>query len=558
MIKKLLFTVFVLSVFIVEQTEAAVAYAYRVEFKNKNGTLGFGDSLQYLSPKALQRRTNQGILLDSTDLPLVQAYIDTVMTVSAAVKLHNKSKWFNQIVVITFDSMKVIDIAALPMVKKVTLVARYPNGVFKKEQQDLSLKFPDVTYLPEKKERGTSAYYGLAFQQIDMIQGDCLHDLGFKGQGMDVAIFDVNFRRTDSCNAFDSLMNDNRVKDVYDFAKDTAYVYDVAIPNEHGMNVLGCMAANKPGAYVGTSPLANFHLYITEDWKTEQPIEEDNWLSAAEHADSIGVYLVNSSLGYNTYTNLPSASYAYADFDGVTTLIARAANMTVAKGIFVVNAQGNEGASAWHYMLTPADADSVYSVGSVDGSNAWASSGYGPNFRQVVKPDGVALGKGTSLIGGSCAIGASNGSSFASPIMCGAITCLWQAAPHLKVWELRQLIKMVSDSFANPNYTRGYGLPDFCKAYGIALNTDDIKQIEYTFSLYPNPTSGAFDVKSFDSRIEKMAYALYDMNGRLVYKSDKLSYGNFHCNALVEAPQGSYILMISSGTKMYSHQVVKY
>ncbi len=138
MMKKLLCLLILWNVFLIKQSDAAVAYAYRVEFKNKNGTLSFADSLQYLSPKALLRRSNQGIVLDSTDLPLVQSYIDTVMTVSAAVKLHNKSKWFNQIVVITFDSMKVVDIAALPMVKKVTLVARYPNGVFKKEQQDLS------------------------------------------------------------------------------------------------------------------------------------------------------------------------------------------------------------------------------------------------------------------------------------------------------------------------------------------------------------------------------------------------------------------------------------
>ena len=158
---------------------------------------------------------------------------------------------------------------------------------------------------------------------------------------MDVAIFDVNFRRTDSCSAYDSLLADQRVKDVHDFVRDTNFVYDMAINSDHGMNVLGCMAANIPGTYVGTAPHANFHLYISEDVRTEQPIEEDNWLSAAERSDSLGIYLINSSLGYNLYTNLPSASYTYADMDGKTSLIAQAANKAVAKGIFVVNAQGN-------------------------------------------------------------------------------------------------------------------------------------------------------------------------------------------------------------------------
>ena len=538
--------------------QAAPAYAFRVKFKDKNGTLTFADSLQFLSSKALARRSNQGILLDSTDLPVVKSYVDTVMVTSAAVKLHNVSKWFNQIVVNTFDSMKVVDIAALPMVASLQLVARYPNGVYKTEMVETNPKFSEPIDYNLHKTRGSSAYYGLAFQQIDMIGGDCLHDLGYKGEGMDVAIFDVNFRRTDSCSAYDSLLADQRVKDVHDFVRDTNFVYDMAINSDHGMNVLGCMAANIPGTYVGTAPHANFHLYISEDVRTEQPIEEDNWLSAAERSDSLGIYLINSSLGYNLYTNLPSASYTYADMDGKTSLIAQAANKAVAKGIFVVNAQGNEGAAAWHYMLTPADGDSVYSVGSVDGSGIWSGSGYGPTFDQQIKPDGVALGKGVSLIGGTCGVGASNGSSFASPIMCGAITCLWQAAPHLKVWELRQLLHMVSSQYNTPDNTVGYGMPDFCQAYGIATNTSDITQIEYTFACYPNPTNtGSFDVRCFNASVPSYSYAIYDIQGKLVYKSNELHSNGFHCDALQQSTKGQYVLVISTGLKQYSHKISK-
>lgn len=553
--KKYLLLLLVSLVFIMD-AQAAPAYAFRVRFKDKNGTLTFADSLQFLSSKALARRSNQGIALDSSDLPVVKSYIDTVMSTSAAVKLHNVSKWFNQIVVITFDSMKVVDIAALPMVASVQLVARYPNGVYKTEMVETNPKFSEPVEYNLHKTRGSSAYYGLAFQQIDMIGGDCLHDLGFKGEGMDVAIFDVNFRRTDSCSAYDSLLADQRVKDVHDFVRDTNFVYDMAINNDHGMNVLGCMAANLPGTYVGTAPHANFHLYISEDIRTEQPIEEDNWLSAAERSDSLGIYLINSSLGYNLYTNLPSASYTYADMDGKTSLIAQAANKAVAKGIFVVNAQGNEGAAAWHYMLTPADGDSVYSVGSVDGSGIWASSGYGPTFDQQVKPDGVALGKGVSLIGGTCGVGASNGSSFASPIMCGAITCLWQAAPHLKVWELRKLLQMVSSQYTNPDNTLGYGMPDFCQAYGIATNTSDITQIDYTFACYPNPTNnGSFEVRCFNVNMPSYSYAIYDLQGKLVYKSDELHSNGFRCDALQHSANGQYVLVISTGLKQYSHKI---
>nr|HPI55069.1 S8 family peptidase [Chitinophagaceae bacterium] len=251
-------------------------------------------------------------------------------------------------------------------------------------------------------------------------------------------------------------------------------------------------------------------------------------------------------------------SYTYANMDGKTSLIAQAANKAVAKGIFVVNAQGNEGAAAWHYMLTPADGDSVYSVGSVDGSGIWAGSGYGPTFDQQIKPDGVALGKGVSLIGGTCGVGASNGSSFASPIMCGAITCLWQAAPHLKVWELRQLLHMVSTQYNTPDNTVGFGMPDFCQAYGIATNTSDITQIDYTFTCYPNPTiDGAFDVRCYNKNMPAYSYALYDLQGKIVFKSQELHTSGFRCEALQQAAKGTYILVVSSGLKQYSHKIIK-
>ena len=203
---KKVFTLFIVSFLIMKSqlVSAAPAYAFRVVFKNKNGTLGFADSLLFLSQKSLDRRSKMGIALDSSDLPVVPNYITQVMTVSAAVKLHNVSKWFNQIVVITYDSSKVNDILALPMVASASLVARYPTGIFKTSEENATSKFPSytTTSIETKRVRGTSAYYGLTFQQIDIMQADELHDKGFRGEGMDIAVFDVNFRITDTCTAY--------------------------------------------------------------------------------------------------------------------------------------------------------------------------------------------------------------------------------------------------------------------------------------------------------------------------------------------------------------------
>ncbi len=553
--KYLLLVVICFAMLPVIKSQPGPAYAFRVKFKDKNGTLSFADSLQILSPKALQRRHHHLIGLDSTDLPIVQHYIDTVMIVGNALRLQAKSKWFNQIVIVNKDSAKSADIAALPMVESVQLVARWANGVFKTEDPYSKSKFPEPTPLSQKTS-GTSAFYGLSFQQIDQIEADCLHDIGYMGEEMDIAVFDANFRYTNTCGAFDSIRTNGKIKYTYNIARDTSFVYATNINTSHGMNVLGCMAAYLPGTYVGSAPLANYFLYITEDMLVEQPVEEDNWLHAAEHADSSGVYLINSSLGYNNYPN-PFTSYTYAQMNGTTSLIARAANMAVAKGIFVVNAQGNEGLNAWHYMLTPADGDSVFSVGSVDGSGAWGYSGYGPTVDGQVKPDGMAMGRGTSLIGDNCTVGAANGSSFASPIMCGAIACLWQALPHLKNWQIRNLVTMSSDRYANPNNTHGYGIPNFCIAYNIALGTSDIHHMDYQLAVFPNPVKQDFVIRSFRTGAEAFQMSIYDITGAVVAKQP-LAYGSeWTIDALKTVPPGQYILVLSNATRTFSTKIMK-
>lgn len=537
--------------------QAAPAYAYRVRFKDKNGTLTFADSLQFLSQKALQRRAFQGIPLDSTDLPVVQAYIDTVMQTSNALRLHAVSKWFNQVVIICSDSMKRTALEALPMVESVKLVARFGNGIFT-PVFDQS-KFPEVSPMPlEAKTTGSSAYYGLSYQQVDLIQADCLHDLGYKGENMDIAVFDINFRYTNTCLAFDTLRQQQRIKETFNYCRDTSWVYSASIPTSHGMNVLGCMAANLPGTYVGTAPYANFYLYITEDVLVEQPIEEDNWLSAAERSDSAGVYIINSSLGYNQFDNvLSSNNYTYADMNGQVSLIARAANKAVSKGIFVVNAQGNEGFSAWHYLLTPADADSVYAVGMVDGSGIWGGSGYGPTSDGQIKPDGMALGKGAGLIGDNCQVGFANGSSFASPIMCGAIACLWQAVPSLPVWKLRNIIRMSSDRYNNVNNTHGYGIPNFCTAFGIATGTSDVLSIDHRYAIFPNPSTSSFTIKAYDGADPMYAVRIYDATGRMVFNGATQSNKLRTIQNLDALTPGTYTVLLSTATRQFSTRWMK-
>ena len=379
-----LFSIIILS--LGAKVSAQTGYAFRVNFQDKVGSLTIADSLQFLSQKALDRRSKQSISLDNTDLPVVQTYIDSVMAVSNAVKLHNRSKWFNQIVIITYDSNLATAVQALPFVTSTKLVARYSNYTPKTDDKPIGLsakKFPGKIEPISQKTTGDPAYYGLTYQQVNMLQADCLHDLGYQGQGITIAVLDAGFKYSNTHTQFDSLNNSGRFLATYNFVKDTSYVYNVNY--DHGTNVMGLIIGEDPGSYIGTAPKSNIYALLTEDVFSEQPIEEDNWLSAAEWADSAGVDMINGSLGYNQF-DAPHASYTYAaDFDGNTTLVARAANMAVSKGIFTCIAQGNAGGQTWHYMYTPADADSAFSVGSVDGSGGLGGEWLWPQFRWANK-----------------------------------------------------------------------------------------------------------------------------------------------------------------------------
>lgn len=537
---------FVLSLMLTAQAAfGQYGYAFRVKFCNKNGGLTIADSSQFLSQKSLDRRSAQGIALDSTDIPVVQAYIDSVMAVSAAVKLHNRSKWFNQIVVITYDSSKVNDVLSLPFVCGAKFVARYTNYSPKTDGAiGLSArKFPKVESLSQKTT-GDPAYYGLTYQQVNMLKADCLHDLGFKGTGMTIAVLDAGFKYSDTHTQFDSLNNSGRFLATYNFVDDTTYLY--AVNNDHGTNVMGLIIGEDPGSYIGTAPKSNIYALMTEDIKSEQPIEEDNWLSGAEWADSAGVDVINGSLGYNEFNSLHT-DYVYAtDFDGNTTLIARAANMAVSKGIFTCVAQGNSGGQAWHYMLTPADADSAYSVGSVDGSGAWAQSGYGPNADGQIKPNGMALGKSTVLIGGNGLPGVSNGSSFASPLIAGAVACLWQASPNKTESEIRHLVMQVSDRFTNPDNTHGFGVPDFCLAYNLATGVDEFENSSTTnFEVFPNPTNGSFTLR-VKQAVLPYDFEMYDITGRKIGALSNINSIVYRNELLQNLPVGTYSIKIKS------------
>ena len=488
---------------------------YIIRFNDKSGTpFSINDPSQFLSSKSLQRRTRQNIAIDETDLPVTPAYIDSVRLAGTVIIL-NKSKWLNQVCIQTTDAAALVKINSFPFVLSSQPVMRSLSNSASANKFNEQIE----TIAVQNILQTTDDYYnyGTSNAQINIHEGVFLHNKGFRGEGMLMAIMDAGFFHYKTITAFDSVRNNNQIAETYDFVNNEISVDE---DNQHGMFCFSIIAANWPGQLVGSCPKATFYLYRTEDVGSEFPVEEQNWVAAAERADSIGVDVFSTSLGYTTFDN-SIFNHTYQNLNGNTTIIARASDLAAKKGIISVVAAGNEGNKTWHFISTPADADSALTVGAVSLSGAVAGfSGYGPSGDGQVKPTVASVGEGTAFanINNQPAFG--NGTSFAAPNMAGLITCLWQAYPDFNNMEIIEAVKRSSSIYTNPNDRIGYGIPNFRKAYDdlseqrALKNIDNILGDEYV-KIYPNPFKGTFTVLLMPQNSGKATIMLYDAGGKL-------------------------------------------
>lgn len=437
---------------------------YIVRLKDKAGTpYSVNTPSQFLSQRAIDRRIKYGITIDETDLPITPRYIDSIR-LAGNVTIINVSKWLNQVCIATTDAAALSKINGFEFVLASSAIAARTAGAVQpvNKQLDAPSAFSPAT-VTAAQDVADYYDYGASYDQVHLHNGEFLHNYGFRGQGMQMAIMDAGFFNYLNLPTFDSVRNSNRILGTWDFVANNSSVNE---DNNHGMKCFSAIAANMPGNFVGTAPEASFYLYRTEDAATEYPIEEQHWAAAAERADSLGVDVVSTSLGYTSFDN-SSFNYTYADMNGNSTLIARAANLAVKKGILVVGAAGNEGNSSWRYVTTLGDADSILTIGAVTAMRQAASfSSYGPNSDGQIKPDVAAIGANAVVAAtntGQPVFG--NGTSFACPIMAGIGTCLWQAFPELNNMQIMQGLRQTGDRYSNPNDRTGYGIPDVKKTF---------------------------------------------------------------------------------------------
>ena len=422
---------------------------YRVTLRDKAQTeYSLQRPEEFLSAKALERRARQGISVDSTDLPVCRTYIDKVKELGARIVV--TGKWENFITVSCNDTTVMDAVAALPFVRSVEQVWKVSASALtpKADKRDSLVNQPTIH---------PDSIYGTAITQIAMSRGDELHKAGFRGEGMTIAVIDAGYHNVDRITA----MRNIRIRGTRDFVEPGSDIY---AKGSHGMSVLSCMAMNMPNVMTGTAPEASYWLLRSEDERSEQPVEQDYWAAAVEFADSVGVDVLNTSLGYYVYDD-PTLNLRLRDLDGQHELMSRQASRIADKGMILVCSAGNAGMEPWKKITTPGDADNVLTVGAIDKRGILAPfSSIGNTQDGRIKPDVVAVGLGSDVMRTNGNTGHANGTSFASPIMCGMVACLWQACPDLTAKEVIELVRRVGDRADAPDNIYGYGVPDLWKA----------------------------------------------------------------------------------------------
>lgn len=516
-----------------------------VQLKDKKGTIfQISNPEAFLSQRAINRRIRQHIAIDETDLPVSPVYLDTLK--KRGLEIFHTSKWLNGVTVRIADTSQIRKIAALPFVASVQYTR--PANVLKSGKN----KF-DNDKLQSEIDPAT---YGTAIIQLTQLNGQYLHNKGFRGKGILVAVLDAGFWHVNQIEAFDTLRTNKHILGTRDFVDPRSDFYE---QHTHGMSVLSCMGGNQPGKLLGTAPDASYYLIRTEQDPSEYLIEEDNWVAGAELADSLGADVINSSLGYSLFDD-PTMNHVFSDMNGNKNRITKAANMAFRKGILVFSSAGNEGNNAWQKILSPADGEHVIAVAAVlkDGVRA-AFSSVGPAFGGAIKPNVAAMGGNTYLITSGGIPGYSSGTSFASPVLAGMGACLLQANPYANVKQVKMAIEQSAHQYSKPDSLLGYGIPDFEKADKyLKVNSTQSMVSQNSWLVLPNPFNDYLLIQNMNPEItENCLINIYNLQGISVWQSAFSNTEQILLNNLGNLPKGFLILSIRSGGKEDRFKLIK-
>lgn len=501
----------------------------------------------FLSKKSIKRKILNKTPISYSDLPVNNSYKTEL---SQFGKVIFASRWLNAVCLETSLNPEFFT-ENFDFVSKVKPIQNY------------NVQLSSIN----KQEADTfSNHYGYTDEQNEQINLQCLHDQGFTGNSIFIGVFDAGFFGINASSYFDHLWTNGQIKSRYDF-----YDNDTTVIEEgnHGAWVFSIMAAMKNDTFIGAAPHADYFLARTEIESFEKKLEEVNWQSAVEFADSIGVDIINSSLSYSTFDN-SADDYSYSDLDGQTPLITQAAKTASRKGIIVVNSAGNEGTSSWHYICAPCDADSIICVGAVNSSGTIAPlSSRGPTADGRIKPDVVAMGQGTYYIRTTILtndtleiISSGSGTSFSAPIIAGAMACLKQANPTAQHMTLINSLIQSSDRFTTPDNDYGHGIPDLCKAdsivKGLISKENEFLESKTSIKIYPTITNGIINIADQNMENIIQSILIFDLKGNLLKSVDLKKAQYFLALDISEFTSGVYLVKITDKNgELITNKIVK-
>lgn len=529
-----------------------------VFLKNKPNSASFlASPLSILSQRAIDRRNQQGVTLDITDVPIDKNYYNQLKN-EPNITILGKSKWLNAIHIQGTETVIKALKNKFNFIESLDFADTSLNTGSKTDS-----KIKIVNHQNKFKNTVETFNYGAAENQIKMLKGNYLHAQGLTGKNQIIAIIDSGFPDVNTLAAFKRIRDNNQILGGYNFADRNTNFYT---RNNHGTLVLSTIAGYLENQFVGTAPDAKFYLFISEIAETETVLEETLWVEAAERADSLGVDVINTSLGYSTFDN-PNHNYSYSDMDGKTTFISRGAEIAANKGILVVNSAGNSGNDAWKYITAPADAASVITVGAVDANrNISFFSSFGPSFDGRIKPEVLAQGTASAVINNANGnVVNANGTSFSAPIMAGLIACLndnegfllksANTSTNFNTY-LKQAVYESADRFSSPTAQHGYGIPNF----EVALNNyiGSTGSVEDNFfenlKISPNPIETIFKINGFKNDFKDYKIELFNVLGQNIYQQKEISTNAIDISHL---KNGLYLFRISKENQQKTIKIIK-
>ncbi len=531
-------------------TQPAGKY-FVVAFKNKTSSpFHLNQPEEFLSEKAIRRRLEQNIAMDSSDLPLTPSYLETIAQLPA--QIIARSKWMNSIVIATSENQVLETIRNLSFVDTVFQVGN--SAGFK----TANLKMNDCDTESVCLKNTTQTEYGASEVQNSMLNLQFLHQKGYRGKNISIAILDGGFKNADQTSAFANAWQNGQIKGTFDLYSANSNVFD---DHHHGTNVFSILAAYLPNELIGTSTAADYYLIITENTSFEQPVEMEFWIYGAELADSLGTDIISSSLGYQNF-DIPYPDILYSATNGKSR-ISLAATLAAKKGILVVNSAGNSGNDAFLHITAPADANNILAVGSVNAAGQYSGfSSIGPSADGRIKPEVAAQGQATAYQTYTGQLMTGNGTSYACPIIAGFAACLWQNFPKANAAEIRQAIIESASQKNNPDIWYGYGIPNAQKAFQIlSIQYPDTSNSTGFLQVIPNPFVNNPKIYLYCPTNQMVLAKIFDASGREILKYDFQVQAKqteaFTIPALNILESGLYYLQIKTKEKVLLQKIVK-